>query len=271
MADTTLYTTADADVREAAPDQNRGANAFMHCRCTINDLYRDFLKFDLSPIPATATITLAKLRVNCYQINALVAGATDVEARRVADDSWVEAEITWNNQKAFGVVEDTQVPSVAWIEWTVTGFVQNEWAGDKTVSICLKCKTEDHDATLRGSSYRTKEHDGDDPELYIEYTVPTAHEVTITDSVGMLDSVPKRAQGHKLAVTDIVGASDSVMRKASFHLAVTDIVGMLDSVARSHGIALTISDIVGLRDRIVTRKRIWPLRDLPDDTIQGGA
>lgn len=130
--------------------------------------------------------------------------------------------------------------------------------------------------------YETETYDGwPDPteateyngstSIYCTYAVPTAHEVTITDSVGMLDSVAK-SWGRKLTISDKVGMLDSVPApKGAFKQAITDIVGMLDSAATAKGFRITISDIVGLRDRIVTRKKIWPLRDLPDDTIQGGA
>lgn len=78
-----------------------------------------------------------------------------------------------------------------------------------------------------------------------------AHEVTITDSLGMLDSAV-RSCGRKLTISDKLGMLESVPAPvAAFKQAITE--------------------ILGLRDRLVTRKRRWPLGDLPDDTIQGGA
>lgn len=172
MANTTLYTTADAPITEGSPDNNYGTATTLIVRSVTDGNVRVFLKFDLSSIPVDQTITLAKLRINCYLVADLLADVTDVEARKVSDDSWAEGTITWNNQKAYGDVADTQVPSVAWVEWTVTDYVKDEYEGDQTVSFCLKCETESYDGTNRRSYYRSKEYDSGStkPELYIEYS-----------------------------------------------------------------------------------------------------
>jgi len=271
---------------------------------------RIFLKFDLSSLPSGVVITLARLRLQCSSVSSLKDGVTDVQARRVSDDSWTETGITWNNQPAYGSVEDTKVPAVGWVEWTVTGWVQNEWAGDKTVSICLRCVTESYDAANRFSFYRSREYNGDDPELYIEYTVPIAHQVTVSevlgmsdfiaaplaakktvsDALGMLDSTPTKAAFHLTApdklgmvdgatrqknmfqtVTEILGMVDAVGTRAAFKAAVSEVLGMLDSATRGFPLKVTVSEVLGLRDRVEARRRRGRLGDLPDDTITGGA
>lgn len=175
MASTTLYSIIDSSVKESFPDSNYGTESLIIVITLIDDNKRAFVKFNLDSLPVGAIITLAKFRGNCYSVVSLVAGVTDVQARRVADDTWIESgagSITWNNQPAYGVVEDTQVPNWGWVEWDVTSFVQDEFAGDKVVSICLRCVTEDYDATTRGSNIYSREYDNFDPELYIEYRVP---------------------------------------------------------------------------------------------------
>lgn len=172
MADTTLYPTADAYVTQHLSNDNFGARDYLKVTSRIGGNERSFLKFSLATLPEGAVITLAKLRLYCYITSDLVSGVTDVEARRVADDSWTELGITWNNQPDYGAVEDTKVPAIGWVEWNVTDFVQDEWAGDKIVSLCMKSKVESYDSSFRYSYYRSKEYDSRDPELYIEYTVP---------------------------------------------------------------------------------------------------
>lgn len=168
----TLYTTADAFFLENVPDGNWGDNIEITAY-TRNDgrNRRSFLKFDLSGLPAGAVISLVKLRLYCNTLVSMSSPDTDVQACRVTDDSWIEDEITWTNQKAYGDVEDTKEPTVGWVEWTVTDFVKDEFAGDKTVSICLRCVTESYDLTARHFDYHSKEYNGDNPELYIEYTI----------------------------------------------------------------------------------------------------
>lgn len=119
---------------------------------------------------------------------------------------------------------------------------------------------------------------------------PIAYEVTITEKLGMLDSIPTKA-AFKQSVTDILGMTDTVTKqksmfqtisdilgltdtvgtKVAFKQAVTDIIGMLDTVTRHFPLAVTITDILGMRDRLITKKRRFPLPDLPDHTTRGGA
>lgn len=173
MANTTLYPIADAPVYEGAPDQNYGPYGDLYVRTRDGQNARSFLMFHLGTLPADADITRAVLRLNCYSVLNLIPGVSDVQARRT-DDSWSEYGITWKSSRymARGTVEDTTPPAVGWVEWTVTPFVQAKWVGNKIVSICLTCAQEWYDGATRNSSYRSKEYDGNDPELYIEYMIP---------------------------------------------------------------------------------------------------
>jgi len=165
--------TADTYVSSQSPSTNYGAEDQMYVTtCTANNR-RAFLKFNLPTLPEDATITLAKLRLMNGGRQNLLSGVTDVEARRVADDSWTESGITWSNQPDYGDVEDTKEPKIGFVEWDITSFVLDEYAGDKVVSICLKCKVESYDDAPRESRWHTKEYDGYDPELNIQYTVNT--------------------------------------------------------------------------------------------------
>lgn len=272
MADTTLYPTADARVAEVSPDSNYGTLTYWTVRTrTVESNMRTFLKFDISGLPAGAVISLAKLRSRCYSINNLVAGVTDVQARRVADDSWVETEITWNNQPDYGDVEDTKVPAVGWVEWDVTSWVQNEWAGDKTVSICLRCVQEDYDGTLRDSNYYSKEYDGLDPELYIEYTpIPIHHKVTVAEKLGMVDAVAKKKAMY-VAVAEKLGLKDAVAKKAAYKQTVAEKLGMLDAVKKAKGIHVTVAEKLGLVDDYFKRVTAGRLPDNPDNIGSRGS
>ena len=169
--DTILYTIADAFVSENLPDNNYGDDASAYVLSWVPERnHRYFLKFDLSEIPFGSTISFAELRITCYSISNLVSGVTDVQARHVADDSWTEFGIKWNNQPDFGDVEDTQVPSIAIIEWNVTDYTQDELDNDEIISFCMKSVTESYDTTARYSFYRTDNYGNNEPELYIEYT-----------------------------------------------------------------------------------------------------
>ena len=251
MAESTLYPTADSLVYQLYPDGNYGDNPALEVFTRIYDCNeRTFLKFDLSSLPAGAVISLAKLRCYCYSIANLVAGVTDVQARRVSDDSWVELEITWTNQPDYGDVEDTKVPAVGWVEWDVTSFVQAEWAGDKIVSICLRCVQETYDETARGSRYRSKEYDAEDPELYIEYTVPPTYKVTVAEKLGMVDAV-KPVRG--------------------LHVTAAEKLGLVDAVKSARGLRVTVAEKLGLVDDYFKRVTAGRLPDNPDNVGSRGS
>ena len=171
MINTTIYSTADSYVSSNLPDNNFGDTVTLLIKTQTAFNCRGFLKFDLSGLSALAVISLAKLRMNCSSISNLLVDVTDIQARGVADDTWEELAVTWNNQKAYGDVEDTKVPAVGWVEWDVTSFVKAQFAGDKTVSICLRCVQESYDGSNRYAVFSSREG-ASKPELYIEYYIP---------------------------------------------------------------------------------------------------
>lgn len=103
-------------------------------------------------------------------------------------------------------------------------------------------------------------------------TIPTKGTFfqTITDKIGMTDTVTRQKSMFQ-TINDILGLTDTITNKGAFKQAVTDILGMLDTATRHFPLAVTITEILGMRDRLVTKKRRFPLPDLPDHTIRGGA
>lgn len=186
MPTVTLYPSADAYVDQHNPDSNYGSatSIWVRTRATGWNL-RGFLKFDLSSLPANARILSARLRLYAAAAYNPLSPDTDIECRAVADDTWTEAGITWNNQPAFGDVLRVNPMATGWREWHVEAFVKSEFeGGDTLVSFCLKCVTEDFDGTLRQTYFYSKEWDGYDPELVIEYFVPPPYYYATNDYNG---------------------------------------------------------------------------------------
>lgn len=132
---TTLITTADAHARGGTyADQNFGTATQINVKNNPDPNYnRDaYFKFDLSGI---SSATSAKLRVF---------GNTDdgtpvtFSAYAIADSSWIETVITYNNRPPLGPAISGQLTASGtnelWYELDVTSYVQSELAAGHAVS-----------------------------------------------------------------------------------------------------------------------------------------
>ncbi len=166
-----LSPVADAQVASGNPTTNYGSgtNLYVQSAATGYGNERGWLRFDLSAIPAGATITSANLQLWNWK----VAGAPmPAEVRGGTDDTWTETGTTWNTQPAFGAVVSTQTLDSAasniWYQWDVTSFAQTKWGGNKLISLVVKPVTESStDATPPSYAFDAKEYGSNGPVLQI--------------------------------------------------------------------------------------------------------
>jgi hypothetical protein len=186
------YPTADAYVQEGYPTTNYGTDSKIIARSRDYPgtggygQMRGFFKFDISSIPAGATIVEAKLRLHCYYITNYIKNVSDLEIRRVTDSSWVENSIDWSNQPAYGSVCSNIIllnndswagnhPVDNWYENDVTSFVKDQFDnGVTTISLMIRCMQEYYDNLYyRGSYYDSREADLENrPTLIVVVAVP---------------------------------------------------------------------------------------------------
>jgi len=95
----TLNPTADTYIDSANPTVNHGTSAQL--RVDGSPLVYSFLKFDLSAVPGTVT----GLTLNVYATSSSGAGYA---VRSVADNSWSESTLTWNNAPPIGTSDAGQ-------------------------------------------------------------------------------------------------------------------------------------------------------------------
>jgi hypothetical protein len=121
VPDTFLDEDNPATAQDTASDSYRVGN--FYAIKSGDTKYRGLLHFDVSDLPAGATINSATL-----DLNILVAdtAATAAEVRRVTQASWVEAEATWNsystgNSWTSAGGDYTATGEVAWNHATATG------------------------------------------------------------------------------------------------------------------------------------------------------
>ena len=132
-----LAPQADAHViGGVSANGNYGSNVELLCKTDGNlDFTREsYLRFDVSGL--SGTVESAKLRLKV----ASATGSGDTHtAYAVADDSWTESGIKWNNKPSAGsAIAVATAPEVdAWIELDVSAQVAAELAGDQNFSTVL--------------------------------------------------------------------------------------------------------------------------------------
>ncbi|MEM9488462.1 MAG: DNRLRE domain-containing protein, partial [Myxococcota bacterium] len=125
--DTPLTPTDDSYVDSAAAGSNFGG---LGVAKGDDNRRRWLLQFDLNAISGTSA---QRAVLSVYS----VASGDDCTLYRVADDSWDEMTVTWNNQPALGSSLATDIEGSRWIDLDITGYVNDELAGDRTLSVAV--------------------------------------------------------------------------------------------------------------------------------------
>ena len=166
------WVMAKSDGTGTEQDTNYGSNIELR----VGDSYhpriqRSFMKFDLSGIDSGLTITNAKVHVYV----ASGGSSLDLGLYAVADDTWTEMGVTWNNQPSFGglVKYNGGVASPGWVEIDVTASVSNtfENVSDDLWSVVFRSANNEGGGSAREASFRSKEAAGFEPYLEVD-TIP---------------------------------------------------------------------------------------------------
>ncbi|HEX7862242.1 MAG TPA: peroxidase family protein [Verrucomicrobiae bacterium] len=103
----TFTTVADAFVRSSQPARNFGTDLTLNAvTAGSGDVKRSFLRFNVAGLVGPATTVTLRLTVTDPSVNLL-------RVRPVADNSWSETGITFNNQPASGAQIATFTPNAA--------------------------------------------------------------------------------------------------------------------------------------------------------------
>ncbi|MEA2711447.1 MAG: hypothetical protein QOF78_4048, partial [Phycisphaerales bacterium] len=140
---TTLNPVADALVRDGtSAASNFGTAATIDTKLdVVNNNRESFLKFDLNSTVGyvtRATLRLVPASVGYASQTTVGVGAMFNQIAAVADDTWTETGINWNNKPAAGASFGQFVSFLnAPLNIDVTSLVQGALAGDKTLSLKL--------------------------------------------------------------------------------------------------------------------------------------
>ena len=174
-----LSPVADATVSSGnANTNNNSTTLFMQSGSGSFGNERDWLKFDLSVIPAGLTITSAQLQLFCWTA---ASTSLPVAVSGGDTDSWIETGITWNTQPTFGSALDAQTLASSatniTYSWDVTSFALAKLASNKLVSLLAKPVTENA-ATDITYKFDSKEFGSNGPVLKVT-TAPSGPLVTV--------------------------------------------------------------------------------------------
>ena len=161
-ATTTLSPAADAYVNGGSTGTNYGTATYMVTKTSTTDRYA-YLKFNLNGI--TGTITSAKLRLCAKSVSA----SDSRTVYSLSNDSWTETGLTWSNKPSYGqALASTSITTTdVYVEWDITSYIQAEFAGDKTASLCVNDPVSGHNT---GIDFYTKENNTNIPQLVITTT-----------------------------------------------------------------------------------------------------
>jgi ELWxxDGT repeat protein len=159
---------ADAYVRDGEPFANfGGANALHVRRASGNNNNRwTYLRFNVG---ALSSVTGARLRLFGHLVET-APEPVNARVHPVANVTWNENAITWNNRPATGAVPiasvalDNSTTDQRWYEWDLTAYVQAEkTAGRNVISIAIR-----NDVVTSGrAAFRSRDANQNRPELLL--------------------------------------------------------------------------------------------------------
>ncbi|CAG1771628.1 hypothetical protein BAC2_01842, partial [uncultured bacterium] len=125
----TFMAQADAHVRQNSPTVNYSNTTYLRTGRVLapSDAYQTLIQYDISALPANATIVTATL-----ELYAPVSSTPNLRAY-AALGSWSEATVTWNTKPTYSSDYGSQtVNGLGWHKWNVTSLVQQWKAGTRT-------------------------------------------------------------------------------------------------------------------------------------------
>ncbi len=173
----TLNPVGDTWLNQSAPDVANGSATRLHVgKDAGSKQRRPLARFDVSGLPASATVTNAKLRL--YGAHSFGSGSgIDVAVHRVTAP-WDEATSTWastggGSYAATPLATVTVPMSPAWSEWAIPSSLIHEWRDGVTPNhglILVYSASQKN----RWVELASREHDsaGWHPQLVIDYTEP---------------------------------------------------------------------------------------------------
>ena len=207
--------TDDSWVAEWNKKVNYGTNDELRITDRSGGRERSFIKFDLSGLPSGIYVWSAKVRLYYHAYSFSDPAGKQADIHRVTE-SWSESSVNWNNQPSYASTPTSSInipSSYGWVEWDVTDDVQDMVDGTvENYGWCIKFHTEGVDDYSK-AAFCSKEYDGYDPELYVEYQLGYPYTKEVSDAVVSSDAVNR---GFGISRLDAVKGVDAFAKKVDW-------------------------------------------------------
>ena len=168
--ETTFTATDDATLKSGSPNQNFGSDSTLD----INDTRDGVVKFDISSIPASATITSAALKLKVTAING--SNSRIYNVHRVLS-SWSEGSVTWNSPGSSSgtnfsasATDSESISSTGTYNYDVTTDVAAFVAGSASNHGWRVIWASNESGTNKQLDMGTRENSGNEPQLTVVYS-----------------------------------------------------------------------------------------------------
>jgi len=182
----------DTFVRSDSVDSNYGTSTALSIKDRAAGIYRTYVMFDISTVPASQIIDNAELCLNMFR-NGLTGSTSAYHITDNTLDGQNETTVTWNNQvcgTGFDdsgdcnlTVADTQTcDDTGWWCWTLTNGVTIEYTEtDNNVSVALK--SDDESNNYAADQYYSSEWGTESVRPYLNITYSTTGDTCACSSI----------------------------------------------------------------------------------------
>ena len=167
-----IYPSADAEVKQSAPNSNFGNSTYLESRdepVAAYD-YASYMKWALTQIPTGATVTKAELKLYVYWLGANGSNTGVTSNVHLSGADWDESTLTWNNKPAVGALINTMsMTSIGWKTLDITDEF-NDWRDGVTDNNGIRLFPSSANAN-RNAAWYSKEALQNKPYIEVTYTI----------------------------------------------------------------------------------------------------